>query len=77
MPHQATASGQRLADLIAALDVLELNPQIGRPMPRGLRELVIGKRARGYLALYRYGPVDDVVIVLGLRSQRELGYGMR
>lgn len=41
-----------------------------------LRELVIGKRARGYVALYRYVAEIDVVFVLAIRSQREAGWAM-
>ena len=65
---------QRLGEIITALDVLELNPLIGRPLANGKRELVIGRRSRGYLALYRYVPEIDIVFVLAIRSQREAGY---
>jgi toxin ParE1/3/4 len=37
--------------------------------------LVIGRRARGYVALYRYIEQIDTVFVLAIRSQREAGYG--
>lgn len=66
--------GQRIEEIIAALDVLEQNPLIGRPVMNDKRELVIGKRTRGYLALYRYVPEMDIVFVLAIRSQREAGY---
>jgi len=66
--------GQRIGEIIAALNVLETNPQIGRPMANGKRELVIGRRSRAYLALYRYVPEIDIVFVLAIRSQREAGY---
>jgi hypothetical protein len=39
-----------------------------------MRELVIGRDARGYVALYRYAPEIDTVFVLAIRSQREAGY---
>lgn len=67
------ASG-RIQDIISAIDSLERNPLIGRPAYRGNRELVIGRRSRGYVALYRYVPESDVVFVLAIRSQREAGY---
>ncbi|MGH8579450.1 MAG: type II toxin-antitoxin system RelE/ParE family toxin, partial [Gammaproteobacteria bacterium] len=38
------------------------------------RELVIGRSARGYVALYRYIEQIDTVFVLAIRSQREAGY---
>lgn len=65
---------QRMSEIIAALNVLEQNPLIGRPVANGKRELVIGRRSRGYLALYRYVPEMDIVFVLAIRSQREAGY---
>jgi len=64
----------RIREIIAALDVLEHNPLIGRPVANGKRELVIGRRAHGYLALYRYVAEVDTVFVLAVRSQREAGY---
>ena len=57
-----------------AIDVLEHNPLIGRPIAGEKRELVIGRRSRGYVALYRYVAEIDTVFVLALRSQREAGY---
>ena len=47
---------------------------IGRPLPGGLRELIIGRGSRGYVALYRDVGESDVVFVLAIRSQREAGY---
>ncbi len=41
------------------------------------RELVIGRRSHGYVALYRYVPEIDTVFVLALRGQREAGYSER
>jgi plasmid stabilization system protein ParE len=67
--YQVENPGQRIGEIIAALDVLELNPLIGRPAINGKRELVIGRRSRGYLALYRYVPEMDIVFVLAIRSQ--------
>ena len=37
-------------------------------------ELVIGRAARGYVALYRYLMEIDTVFLLAVRSQREVGY---
>jgi toxin ParE1/3/4 len=53
---------------------LERNPLIGRPVQPGFRELVIGRGARGYIALYRYAAELDTVFVLGIRGQKEAGY---
>lgn len=68
---------QRILEIVSALDVLERNPLIGRPAGGGKRELVIGRRSRGYVALYRYIADIDTVFVLALRSQREAGYAER
>lgn len=67
----------RIAEIVAALDVLERNPLIGRPSGNGKRKLVIGRRSHGYVALYRYVPEVDTVFVLALRSPREAGHAER
>lgn len=64
----------RIEAIIAAVDILEVSPLIGRPVALGQRELVIAIGASGYLALYRYDPVQDTVYVLTVRSQRERDY---
>ena len=78
LDHLATfdvpQANQRIEEIIIALDVLLNNPKIGHPMADGLRELVIGRDARGYLALYRYESLMDTVFVLAIRSQLEAGY---
>ena len=60
--------------VLNALEVLELHPKIGRPVTRGLRELVISRGASGYLALYQYDEAQDLALVLRVRHQRESGY---
>lgn len=75
--YQVENPGQRIGEITTALDVLEQNPLIGRPVANGKRELVIGRGTRGYLALYRYVPEMDIVFVLAIRSQREAGYAER
>lgn len=72
--YRVEDSTSRIREIVAALDVLEHNPLIGRPVANGKRELVIGRRAHGYLALYRYVAEADTVFVLAVRSQREAGY---
>lgn len=72
--YQAENAAQRIQEIIDALDVLESNPLIGRPVSGGKRELVIGRHSHGYVALYRYIAEIDVVFVLAVRSQREAGY---
>lgn len=71
--HEADDPPARIGEIIQAIAVLEQNPMIGRPVSGEKRELVIGRRARGYVALYRYIAEIDAVFVLALRSQRESG----
>ena len=57
-----------------ALDILVQHPEVGRKVHFGQRELVISRGRTGYLALYRYLPHIDRILVLALRHQRESGY---
>jgi toxin ParE1/3/4 len=63
-----------VADIVAAPDVLTRNPMIGRPVELAVRELVIGRGARGYVALYEYRAEIDEVRIAAVRGQREAGY---
>ena len=72
--HQATDAPSRIEDIMRAIDVLERSPLIGRPVRADLRELVIGRGARGYVALYRYVAELDTVFVLAIRGQKEAGF---
>ena len=63
----------RLGDIFTAIDVLDNNPLIGRIVRADLRELVIGRGARGYVALYKYVAELDTVFVLAVRGQKEAG----
>ena len=64
----------RIREIIQAIAGLDQSPLIGRPVYDDKRELVIGRRSRGYVALYRYIAEIDTVFVLAVRSQREAGY---
>ncbi|MBS3958231.1 MAG: type II toxin-antitoxin system RelE/ParE family toxin [Xanthomonadaceae bacterium] len=59
-----------------ALLILEDHPEAGRPVEAGLRELMISRGRTGYVALYVYDEISDEVWVLGVRHQREAGYGI-
>ena len=72
--HDVVDAPSRIREIIQAIAVLEQNPLIGRPVHADKRELVIGRRSRGFVALYRYVVEIDTVFVLALRSQREAGY---
>ena len=58
-----------------AYALLQYNPLIGRSVSANTRQLVIGRRGRGYVALYRYIEQLDTVFVVAIRSQRAAGYG--
>lgn len=72
--HEVAEPMQRIREIMAAIDVLEPNPWIGRPAGDGKRELIIGRDAHGYVALYFYSAEIDIVFTLAVRSQREAGY---
>jgi plasmid stabilization system protein ParE len=60
--------------ILGALEALRQHPLIGRPVEVGFRELLISRGRTGYVALYRYNPGTDTVLVLGVRHQREIGF---
>lgn len=69
------ASAPDTAALITeAIEVLANHPFIGRPAEEGLRELLISRGRSGYVALYSYEEVEDAVLLLAIRHQREAGY---
>jgi toxin ParE1/3/4 len=72
--HGVADSASRIHDIIRAIDVLERNPLIGRAVRADLRELVIGRGARGYVALYRHVAEIDTAFILAIRGQKEAGY---
>ncbi|MBS0445562.1 MAG: type II toxin-antitoxin system RelE/ParE family toxin [Proteobacteria bacterium] len=70
----ADDAAMRVGEIVEALQILERSPLIGRKVGGGRRELVIGRGARGYLALYRFVETIDTVFVLAIRSRRERGH---
>ena len=72
--HEVPDAAERIEDIVLAIDILERNPLIGRPLHGDLRELVIGRGSRGYVALYRYVAEADTAFVLAIRAQKEAGY---
>ena len=71
--YQVENPALRIREIIEAINVLEHNPMIGRPANYDKRELVIGRRSHGYVALCRYIVEIDTVFVLAVRSQKEAG----
>lgn len=74
LQHGIDEPAERIGEIVDALRILETSPFIGRPTVDGLRELVIGTGARGYVALYEVDPGLGVVYILAARSQKEVGY---
>jgi plasmid stabilization system protein ParE len=70
-PEVAAAVLERVTDAIA---ILADHPLIGRRVEGELRELVILRGASGSIALYRFDPVRDLVRMLRIRHQCEVGY---
>jgi plasmid stabilization system protein ParE len=71
--HLEDADG--LIELILdALGILQNHPEIGRPHRLPHRELIISRGKSGYLALYKYNPVQNQVILQRIRHQRESGH---
>ena len=63
-----------MAELLDALQLLALHLLIGRPVSGGMRELMIGRGSRGYVARYGNDKARNDVIVNAVRGQREAGF---
>jgi toxin ParE1/3/4 len=74
LAHDVLDIQARIDGIVDACSVLERHPLIGRRTEDGLRELVIGRGVRGYVALYDYDAHTDVALVLAVKAQREAGY---
>ena len=74
LEHEVVEATDRIDEIVSALSVLEGNPHIGRPTMGDLRELVIGQRSKGYVALYKFVAEIDTVFILAIRAQKEAGY---
>jgi plasmid stabilization system protein ParE len=70
-PRRALA---QLSSVRAVFEVLADHPLLGRVAEDGRRELVLSRGKHGYIAEYRWLPAEDVVLILGVRHQREAGY---
>jgi len=67
---------EHIETIQSAIAILKVHPEIGRRthVRSTMRELVISKGATGYVALYEYFPLDDLVVIHAVRHQRETGY---
>jgi plasmid stabilization system protein ParE len=64
----------QVAAIREAIAILARHPFIGREVKHGYRELVISRGKTGFVALYRLLPQRDLIRILRIRHQRELGY---
>jgi len=70
-PDIAVAAAEAIGN---AVEALSRHPLIGRRVEGNIRELVISYGRTGYIALYRFIAVQDLVRVLAIRHQRELDF---
>ena len=70
-PEGALAIG---ALLRSGIEILDQHPLVGRLIEHRFRELVISRGRSGYVALYKYDPIADIVVILAIRHQRESGF---
>lgn len=73
--HDIATALDHIEKIQSAVMVLDLHPHIGRriSVSSPLRELVISRGRSGYVALYEYAPAGDLIRILGVRHQHELG----
>lgn len=74
-PKSPAAARRAGETIMKAVQVLGLQPQIGRPiddMPEEFREWIIDFGDSGYVARYRIDP--DAVTILAVRHQKETGF---
>jgi plasmid stabilization system protein ParE len=72
--HNASAALGSARCIREAVETLSNHPLIGRTIAGELRELVISYGKTGYIALYRFLPLQDQVRILAIRHQREIDF---
>jgi len=70
-PKQALTTVQRIRE---AVMILEHHPLIGRQVEDGRRELILSRGRSAHVALYRWIPADETILVLAVRDARQAGY---
>lgn len=59
----------------SAVEILAIHPRIGRPAAGWpLRELIISASKDGFVALFCYDPLEQLVRIVAVKHQREVGY---
>ena len=75
-PKNPTAARHAINAIRAGVQILALQPEVGRPaedMSTEYREWPIGFGDSGYVVLYRYD--GQLAVVVAVRHQKEIGYG--
>ena len=67
-----TGAAATIPLILNGLRLLGDHPLIGKPIDAHRRELLIFRGRSGYVAQYAFRPVDDEVIFLAIRHQREI-----
>ena len=70
----SSAAAETVGLIEEAVALLARHPLIGRPVESAMHELVISRGRTGYVALYSFEPVQDAVLILAIRHQREAGF---
>jgi plasmid stabilization system protein ParE len=65
---------QQILSVRRALELLADHPLLGRSAEEGRRELILSRGRYGYIAKYRWLPAEDIVLILAVRHQLEVGY---
>ncbi|MDA0712666.1 MAG: type II toxin-antitoxin system RelE/ParE family toxin [bacterium] len=63
--------------ILSSVKLLEEHPLVGRIYPiedKEFRELKIKYGSSGYVCLYSFDPLMNIVLIHAFRHQRELGY---
>ena len=71
---EPAAAEETIHLITEAVMVLERHPYIGRMLDEDLRELIISRGKSGYVALYSFEEIEDTILILAVRHQREAGY---
>lgn len=65
---------EQILSVRKAFELLGDHPLLGRPAEKGRREPILSHGRYGYIAKYRWLPVEDVVLIRAVRHQLEAGY---
>jgi plasmid stabilization system protein ParE len=69
-----TLAAHCVATIRGAIDDLGARPSAGRPAEAGLRERAVSRGRTGYVVLYRFVELDDVVLIAAIRHRHQAGY---